>query len=378
LIAKFDDMAFKFQNPADVSSPSLHEALIAASVDAVSGGAAFAFVTRGGIELYLRDDSFTAFIQRGAFELVVGIDEITNPQSLEALAEVTASAPNLTVHAFSHNHRDSIFHPKFCWYKKAVGGTLVVGSGNLTVRGLRNNWEGFSVVDLNEAEVQEVIATWNAWKTNCGPFFKTIDDAEVSIRVLQNRYRRRAASVVNVDDEVGIVNEDVEGRVDEDPEDTSPWLIQNSHTVLIAEIPRGGDRWNQGNFNQEFFESFFGGTRWDNSYRILLREVDGVGGLLPVENRQAVSVASHNWRFELGAAAGLDYPENGRPTGVFIRVGVRMFLYVLVMPDSSHYRDVNELLTSRWTGRTDRMRRVLVNVEELRDTCPSLPFWQTD
>jgi hypothetical protein len=373
-------MAFKFQNPADLNSPSLHEALLAASTGAISGGAAFAFVTRGGIRLYLQDESFGSFIQNGTFELIVGIDEITNPQSLEALGEVTAAAPNLKVQAFSHNHRDSIFHPKFCWYKKVIGGTLVIGSGNLTVRGLRNNWEGFSVIELSEVEIQEVISTWNAWKLNCGPFFKSITDEEVATRVLQNRYRRRAASVVNVDDEVGIIHEDVEGNVDEDPEDTTPWDIQDTQTVLIAEIPAGGNRWNQANFNQEFFESFFGGTRWDNSYRILLREVDGNGDPLPVENRQAVSVASHNWRFELGAAAGLDYPnpEDGRPTGIFIRVGIRMFLYVLVMPDSPLYAEVNTLLNTHWTGRADRMRRILVDVNMLREACPSLPFWQMD
>ena len=373
-------MAFKFQNPADLNSPSLHEALIAASTGAISGGAAFAFVTRGGVRLYLQDEAFTAFIQNGTFELVVGIDEITNPQSLEALAEVTAVAPNLTVNAFAHNHRDSIFHPKFCWYKKAVGGTLVVGSGNLTVRGLRNNWEAFSVIELNEQEIQDVIDIWNSWKLNCTLFFKPITDNEVATRVQQNRFRRRAASVVNLDEEAAVVNEDVEGNIDEDPEDTTPWEIQDTQTVLIAEIPAGGNRWNQANFNQEFFESFFGGTRWDNSYRILLREVNDDGDALEVENRQAVSVASHNWRFELGAAAGLEYPDTGtgRPTGVFIRVGIRMFLYILVMPDSPYYPEVNELLTGRWNGRADRMRRILVDVTTLREGCPTLPFWQID
>lgn len=362
-------MIFKFQDPTNNSSPTLHEALNAACNNAQSGGGAFAFVTRGGVRLYMKDTPFGGFIQNGTFELVVGIDEVTNPHTLEILGQLLVSFPNLSVSAFAHNHQDSIFHPKFCWFKKNNGGTLIVGSGNLTVRGLRNNWEAFTVMELTNPQINEVIKIWNEWKQNCEPFFKPISDNDVILRVQQNAFRRRPI-VAPAALEEPVAEEGQE----EDSEDTTPWRISEGQSVLVAEIPRAKNRWNQGNFDQDSFENFFGSTRWNNNYRILLR-VAADGNLEDVENRQAVSVKSHNWRFELGAAAGLNYPGNGRPTGVFIRVGIRMFVYALVMPGSPQYAEVDAFLTAQWHGRADRMRRVITSVANLRISCPTLSFW---
>jgi hypothetical protein len=374
-------MPLRFQDPTNINSPSLHEALLAACDGAISGAGTFAFVTMGGIRLYFQDPAFSSFIQGGTFELVIGIDEITNTRSLDTLSEIIQTSPNLSVSAFAHNHRDSLYHPKFVWFRKQTGGVLVIGSGNLTVKGLRNNWEGFSVINLNNRQLTEVVDAWNSWKHNCQPFFLPITHNDVTTRVQRNAFRRRPSVQIGDGSEVVVPAEqdtDEAPVIVEESEDMTPWQVSDTQPVLVAEIPAGGNRWNQANFNQEFFESFFGGTVWDNSYRILLRVVETGGGLQEIENRQAVSVQSHNWRFELGAAAGLAYPAQGRPIGVFIRVGIRMFLYILVMPGSEFYNEVDQYLVANWHGRTDRMRRVATTVAVLRGACPSLPFWSID
>lgn len=48
-------MPFQIQDPTDSHSITLHESLISACNGANSGGGAFAFVTAGGINLYLED-----------------------------------------------------------------------------------------------------------------------------------------------------------------------------------------------------------------------------------------------------------------------------------------------------------------------------------
>jgi HKD family nuclease len=365
-------MILNIQDPTNQDSLSLHEALISACTGAQLGGGVFAFVTVGGVRLYLEDNTFLNFVSNGRFDLVVGIDEITNTQTLEFLGRLSVASPNLNVQAFSHDSRESIFHPKFCWFRKAEGGTLIVGSGNLTVRGLRKNWEAFIIHNLTEEELIDVERIWNEWRDNCNDLLRPIDDVGVIARAEQNIIRRRR--IIQAEREILPV--EIEEILEfEEPEDSSPWIVEDTQAVLIAEIPAGGNRWNQANFNQISFENFFGGIRWDNSYRILLRSVNNDGSLEEIENRQAVSVKSHNWRIELASAAGLDYPILGRPTGVFIRVGVRMFLYKLIMPDSDFYDQINAYLTEEWNGPANRMRRIQTDVITLRNNCPTLPFW---
>ena len=94
-----------------------------------------------------------------------------------------------------------------------------------------------------------------------------------------------------------------------------------------------------------------------------------------IEIRQSVSVASQNYRFELGAASGLAYPEEGRPIGAFIRISTRMFLYILAMPEDSYYEQIANFLGDSWTGREDRMKRIINSVSDLTGECDELPFW---
>ena len=88
-----------------------------------------------------------------------------------------------------------------------------------------------------------------------------------------------------------------------------------------------------------------------------------------------MSVVSQNYRFELEAAAGLDYPIDGRPIGVFIKVTTRMFLYVLCMPGQRYHTESERFLVGNWTGRADRMMRIRTTVGALEPACPSLPSW---
>lgn len=155
--------------------------------------------------------------------------------------------------------------------------------------------------------------------------------------------------------------------------DTRDWLFDMKARVLVAQIPING-RVGQVNFSLATFENFFGGVRGDNSKRIILRAISVTGKLGPIEHRPHISVVSKNFRLELSAGAGLKYPKEGRPVGVYIRVSVNMFLYYLLMPDTPGFNDVTKWLDKAWIGPKREMKRVETSVEHFREVLSGLPL----
>jgi YaaC-like Protein len=106
------------------------------------GGAAFGFATRDGVQLLFGNREFRQFLEAtDGFELVVGIDAITNIAALDKISALATQG--LRARAFWHQRQPLLFHPKVSWFRRVRGMTLVVGSGNLTPGGLRSNWEAF-------------------------------------------------------------------------------------------------------------------------------------------------------------------------------------------------------------------------------------------
>ena len=357
-----------FQDPYFSDSYTLHEAIIQSCSTSIQGKGAYAFATKSGIEILLKDSAFDSLLDRGEYSLIVGIDEITNPASLEALSAIKAAKPNLTVKAFDHNNRGSLFHPKLSYFKNPDdSGTLIVGSGNLTLGGLRRNREAFSLLQLSVDEMLRIEKYWSAWLLQSNELLKDIDNADVIRKAADNQYVRRIR-VRRSEEEVVIEDEiPVEGLDEIEVLHQDGWQFYPDSEVLIAEIPRSGDRWKQANFGVETFTNFFGATPGDNSQRILLRNIKDDLSLSEIEVRPSISVSSHNYRFELDAASGLQYPNNGKPIGVFVKLTTRMFLYHLYMPNQPLHSELNEWLQTNWTGgrRDDVMKRITKRVSEI-------------
>jgi hypothetical protein len=157
-------------------------------------------------------------------------------------------------------------------------------------------------------------------------------------------------------------------------DDSQPALAGGPEAVLIAEIPRAGDRWGQANLDKENFEGFFGASAAVQR-RILLQHVRPDGTASPIESRPSVARKSKNYSFELGAAAGLYPPGPARPIAVYVKTTAGVFLYQLLMPGDPAHEAVSAFLSARWTGRTDRMRRVLTTVDDLQAAWPDSPLW---
>lgn len=372
-------MPLFIQDPSDTSSDYLVDKLLEACDGAVSGGGAFAFLSAGGVQLLLRDASFAEFARQGHFDLVVGADAITDTAAVAALDEARAVSPNIEARVHLPAHPRSIFHPKLAWFRKPDGGVLITGSGNLTAGGLRWNIEAFHVTELDAAGMDQVALQWAEYKLRCAGSLLSTDDPRVTALLARNAERRRRMRERGRDDEAE--TEEVEApepdavASEAEPVDVDAVPVAlDASDVLVAEIPKSGDRWKQVNFDIGTFTNFFGASRTvaRNAYFFHV-QADGTVGHQEV--RPAVTVASQNYRFELDAASGKTYPSVGRPIGVFVRVAARTFTYMLLMPNDPAHGQVLALLDNVNPHPGNKMRRIVFPAVEVRNVWPASPLW---
>lgn len=367
-------MAIYIQDPIFSKSYSLHEALISASQGASYAAGSYAFVSRDGVDLLMGDPSFVELVSTSAFSLIVGMDSITNESAIQRLLDYQKKYDKLNLKAFIHDNAGSLYHPKICWFKTENGGVVVTGSGNLTVGGLRKNREAFSCNEVSEEDISEIEVYWNTWLQENEKYLFLLSDDVVAQRAKLNKWK--SSAVVKIEADVGglIAAEDVQEEDDLGvKEELGEWCYSDSAEVLIAEIPKSKSRWKQANFDVKTFEEFFGGSRHDSSRRIVMRVVLADGDLGEIENRPCVPVASDNYRVELAAAAGLPYPPEGRPVGIFVKISVRMFLYCLSMPGDGVHEELQNFLSGVKLVRAGGMRRTRVSVGDIRELFKTLP-----
>ena len=142
-------MELMIQDPTYANSMRLGEALIDACKKGIDGAGAFAFAEENGINLFLGDSDFHNYIKTHNYVLVVGTDSITDPKAIDSLRNYCKVYKNLSVYAYVHDFRKYLFHPKLTWFETATGGLTIIGSGNLTERGLFHNVEMYSYNDLS-------------------------------------------------------------------------------------------------------------------------------------------------------------------------------------------------------------------------------------
>lgn len=163
--------SFNFQEPG---SAKLQEAIETTANSADSGVGVFAFASTSGVKALFEVPLLVKLLsQKKPFHLIVGIDAITNAEALLSIAdEVKKYKGYLIAEAFFHNHPASTFHPKFIWFAKGKELRVIVGSGNLTLRGFGKksaanpapgNWEAFGVQTLTGEAVAETLGDFEKW-----------------------------------------------------------------------------------------------------------------------------------------------------------------------------------------------------------------------
>jgi len=199
---------------------------------------AFAFVTARGINLLFDQPDVKANLGQAKVHLIVGMDAITDTKAIEKLSELCSMFENFSVQAFLPR-AGGIFHPKFSWIKKGKTGVVITGSGNLTNGGLKNNFEAFSVTQVDQQTIKIIENSWKKFLADNPDSLFTLDADEVKEAAKQNakfkkdtnKIRKMIGKKVNADvipEKVGAVfiEELTKGRGGKQ-RDVGKWAAEN-------------------------------------------------------------------------------------------------------------------------------------------------------
>ena len=370
------EIAFCIQDPTQSDTTYLYEAIICAANGAAAWKGVYAFASREAVNWLFDDPVINQFVTNGGeVDLVVGLDAITNRQTLQRLQELEQLYEHFKPKVF-WNDVASLFHPKISDFTYPGGGrTLIVGSGNLTLGGLMKNIEGYTTISAERGEELDVSALDEFFHRHAEAIRQIDSDA------LERAERNYISRVNRGQEEERVIiasppRSRRAARLVPAGRDGSAARIDR---ILIAQVPRAGGRWSQVHFNAASIREYFQMTDF-NTHRVFLTQVGADGFRSDVEVRPCVySQSNKNHKIEFGAAQGKEYPESP-PVLVLREHQLRVFDYMLLFPGADGYAEVFELsekLQQLGLG----MPRVITNLDTLEsvwDECPLLNSESTE
>ena len=324
----------------------------------------FAFASRQGIEMLFQAPTVQAVATNGDLQLVVGISAITDRAALERLAQLQGEYDGLRARVFWDRVNERLFHPKLCTFGYEGGATAaLVGSGNLTPGGLRDNYEAFTVV-RSAAGDRLNTASVDAFLLDNGRNLFPVDDPLVLARAGQNVRAVRRAAGERGGEEADIAVVPATGA-------------EAGEVVLVAYAPRSRGGWAQLQLNLDVLAQFFRIPAEAGEALILQqRRLDNTLG--PVENRVLVypAATNQNIRVELAAAHGRAYPANGegRPIVLFRDRGGRVFEYIALEPGNDGHPELSTMLDAAPDSIGRGVNRVVRPLPAVRRVWPGCPW----
>lgn len=357
---------FHVQDPTTPDTVYLFEAIVRAFRGATSCAGIFAFASRAGVDSLLGDPEIRGFLNDSTMSLLIGLDAVTNRETLQRLRELETEHADLTVRVF-RNPTNSLFHPKVARFEYADGGrSLIVGSGNLTPGGLRQNFEAFSVV-RSAADESLDFSPWDRFLTDHADDIRPIDRHALD-RAAQNtaRGRRREAEPASGAPPSA-------GPADFDTTRDVEVPVGGTRRFLVARVPKAGNRWQQVHFNVPVIERFFR-VRPNTTQRVYLVECRPDGTFADEEVRPCVySDTNRNLKIEIASHHGEPYPDAGPPIAVYRELHARSFAYMLLMPGDPGY-DAMFDLTKTSVSVGPGARRVITDRDHVRRAWPTSPL----
>ena len=301
----------------------------------------------------------------------------------------------------------NIFHPKVYLFENCDYYTLIVGSNNLTEGGLVRNVEcSLLVQDMQGTSIHSAFyAYWkgilNSTEENLYAITQELIDQLYEKKIIPSDSERAITSAekrINISSGEQSSSIFKKSIVQKNPEGFNPKRLKRTiktkktavaassavdevietpveigEDILIAEIG-GGPRWKQVNFPIAIFEEFFGAERGNNDYCIRMMNISQDGSLGEIERRQAVSVKSHNYRFEIQCDETKgEYPgDDVRPIVIFVKVNNNEFLYHVLLKKHDAYKKVKEYLYCETKNKDRELKRAIVHVEALHALYPEL------
>lgn len=352
-------MTLTLQTPGNADT--LHAALVAAATGATGGFAAFAFATATGIDTALAEPSLRSLLGTGHFQLVIGLDAITDTAAVAAIKTAKAALPNADVLLFYNPKGGVLYHPKTLFFRRSSGGRCITGSGNLTLGGLRNNWEAFWEANVTATEAAELDARWAKWVADHKDNHLSPDDPRVTAQAALNaKTRTRIQKAVKETDAEALA------ALQEEAAEAA-----SLNPFLIAEVPK--NRPGQADFGIDTYQGFFGVTI-GKPRDVTFYQVRADGSLAPPEHRHGVAVKSSNYRFEVEALSGLKHPSNDHFILVFERIGKSEYRYILLKPGEAGHASVQKFLNDNYFVSGNSKRRVVVTRSDVQAAWPENPL----
>ncbi len=352
------DCEFHLQDPARSDPVYLLESILDASRGAVSCTGMFAFASRTGVDSLIADPEIKGFLRKSAMSLVVGIDAVTNRDALVRLQELEQANKHLSIRVF-WNPTSGLFHPKIARFRYPDGGqSMIVGSGNLTLGGLRQNFEAFSVMRVKAHECLDTSS-----------LDRFLVEHQANLRPIDNEALDRAAQNITHAPRRRPITESETPA----PCDDIELPAGGTDRFLVAQVPKAGGRWHQIHFNADVIEQFFR-VRPDSTQRVYLVECRQDGSFAEQEVRPCVySPANRNYKIEIASHRGVHYPNTGRPVAVYRELQARSFAYMLLMPgDPGH--DEMYALTERVPNIGRGRPRVIATGTDIRSSWTACPL----
>ncbi|MEI9964134.1 MAG: phospholipase D family protein [Caulobacteraceae bacterium] len=332
---------------------TLHAALVDAARGATGGFAAFAFATSTGIDAALAEPPVRKLLGTGQFQLVIGLDAITDTAAVAAIKTAKAALPNASISLFYNPKGGVLYHPKTMFFKRPAGGRCLTGSGNLTLGGLRNNWEAFWKADVSTADAAVLEAQWAKWVADHKDNLLPPDDPRVTAQAALNaKTRAKIQKALKETDTEALA------ALEEEAAEAA-----SLNPFLIAEVPK--NRPGQADFGMDTYQGFFGVTL-GKPREVTFYQVRPDGSLAPPEHRHAVAVKSSNYRFEVEALSGLQHPVNDHFILVFERIGKSEYRYVLLKPGDAGHASVQKFLNDNYFVSGNSKRRVVVTRSDVQ------------
>lgn len=366
---------FKIQDPSNPATTYLLEEIIGLirSGKLVKWRGIYSWTTGKTLaKVFLEDPDVRTYLENGAIELVIGLDAITTDYALQKLSELNQLFDGFDSKVF-HNEICDLFHPKISHFEFEGGEhVLIVGSGNFTLTGLQTNIEAYTITSGSAAEISS-LNVWDDFLAFHIDRIREIDEEAIE-KAKKNRakfVRKKKTAEAEIEAEEAAESE-FEDEVEEIADIPIAERLGENSRILIAQVPAAGTRWRQIHYNAAVIEQFFQ-AQANSNQRIFLKEVRLDGSLGADEVRPVVySSANKNYKIEVSSRLSSDYPDEGKPIIVLREVGVRNFLYMLILPEDAPYNDLENFLENN-PSVGKGVRRVITDSENLRkiwNNCP--------
>ena len=363
----------RIQDPTDPPRSPLLDELVALATDGEVAWLRmfFGFLTGSGVDALMGVPVVQAVLLNSKVEVLVGLDAVTDRPGLQRLLELARRNPQFEPSVIK-NASGALIHPKMLVAGYADGRVVVVvGSNNLSRNGLGGNVEGYTIARF-EPEEDVDFSDWDAFILRWRPLIGEIDDDALEVAEQNERRLRRMRTAVRetrAKSNSGVVVSD--GQVYEPP---ISQIEDLEELVLVAQIPKGGNRWSQVGYSKPIIRDYFDVEAGDH---VFLREFDSA----KIEEPQVVNPsANRNHRIELGAAREAEkaegYPAEGCPVVLMQREkgALRLHRYVFLMPGDEGHDEIARLAEAHFTGPANQVPRVIVPRSRVMTAWPGCPL----